>query len=462
MRYDALVIGAGMSGLAAGIRLAQFDRRVAVLERHYLWGGLNSFYKRAGRRLDTGLHALTNFVPPGVKGAPLPRILRQLRISRDELALGEHRVSRIHFGGLDLRFSNEIELLTEEVAAAFPGSADAFRAVCGEVAKVDLGDMEPDRRSARAVLLELLPDAHLVNALLLPALWYGSPREDDLDWHSFCILFRSIFLEGLSRPDGGVKRILDVLRGRYEELGGELRMRSGVAEILVEDGRARGVRLDDGDVLEADLVLSSAGWVETQRLARRPEPPPAEVGRISFVETISVLDRTPADLGVDDAVIFYQLGDELRYRVPGELCDLDSGVVSIPNNYDAETPPAEGMLRVTTLANHAGWAGLPEQEYVAQKASWSDRALEAVRGIAADVRPHEVYRDTFSPRTIEHYTGHVNGTVYGSPVKRVDGATGVDGLVLCGTDQGFVGVIGALLSGISMANRYGLMTGSPA
>jgi phytoene dehydrogenase-like protein len=48
-----------MSGLAA-IRLAQFDKRVLLVERHTLWGGLNSFYKRAGRRIDTGLHALTN------------------------------------------------------------------------------------------------------------------------------------------------------------------------------------------------------------------------------------------------------------------------------------------------------------------------------------------------------------------------------------------------------------------
>ena len=51
-RYDAIVIGAGMSGLGAGIRLAQYDKRVVVLERHSLWGGLNSFYKRGGRRYD--------------------------------------------------------------------------------------------------------------------------------------------------------------------------------------------------------------------------------------------------------------------------------------------------------------------------------------------------------------------------------------------------------------------------
>ena len=80
MGYDTLIIGAGMSGLAAGIRLAQFDRRVLIVERHSLWGGLNSFYKLKGRIFDSGLHALTNFVPKGTPGVPLTRLLRQLRI----------------------------------------------------------------------------------------------------------------------------------------------------------------------------------------------------------------------------------------------------------------------------------------------------------------------------------------------------------------------------------------------
>jgi len=52
-RYDAVVIGAGLSGLAAGIRIAMYGKRVAVCEKHYLWGGLNSFYKRGGRRSRT-------------------------------------------------------------------------------------------------------------------------------------------------------------------------------------------------------------------------------------------------------------------------------------------------------------------------------------------------------------------------------------------------------------------------
>src|SRR5689334_24552509 len=69
-----------MSGLAAAIRLAQYDRRVLLLERHALVGGLNSWFKRGGRRFDTGLHALTNYAPRNAAGAPLTKILRQLRL----------------------------------------------------------------------------------------------------------------------------------------------------------------------------------------------------------------------------------------------------------------------------------------------------------------------------------------------------------------------------------------------
>jgi hypothetical protein len=49
------------------------------------------------------------------------------------------------------------------------------------------------------------------------------------------------------------------------------------------------------------------------------------------------------------------------------------------------------------------------------------------------------------------------GTVYGSTDKTRDGKTPYNGLYIIGTDQGFLGIVGAMLSGISMANLHGLM-----
>ena len=70
--YDTIIIGAGMSGLAAGIRLAYYEQRVCILERHNTIGGLNSFYRLRGRDYDVGLHAVTNFTPPVPNAARWP------------------------------------------------------------------------------------------------------------------------------------------------------------------------------------------------------------------------------------------------------------------------------------------------------------------------------------------------------------------------------------------------------
>src|SRR2546430_15382815 len=118
--YDVLIIGAGMSGLAAGIRLAMFGSRVCILERHYALGGLNSYYRLDGRNYDVGLHALTNFAPRGSKHGPLPRLLRQLRLNWDDFELAQQRGSAIVFPDIRLRFSNDRSLLESEIARAFP------------------------------------------------------------------------------------------------------------------------------------------------------------------------------------------------------------------------------------------------------------------------------------------------------------------------------------------------------
>ena len=65
-----------------------------------------------------------------------------------------------------------------------------------------------------------------------------------------------------------------------------------------------------------------------------------------------------------------------------------------------------------------------------------------------------VDHDTFTPVTIRRFTGHDEGAVYGIPEKQYDGATHLENLFLCGADQGLVGIVGAAISGIAMANRH--------
>ena len=75
------------------------------------------------------------------------------------------------------------------------------------------------------------------------------------------------------------------------------------------------------------------------------------------------------------------------------------------------------------------------------------------------IQKRTVYQDMFTPRTIEKFTSHIGGAVYGAPNKAKHGRTELSNVFLAGTDQGFLGIVGAMLSGISIANKPVLMSG---
>ncbi len=456
MKYDTLIIGAGLSGLAAGIRLAYFDKTVAVLERHTTIGGLNSFYRLRGRNYDVGLHAMTNYAAPGTRKGPLPKLLRQLRLSWDDFALCPQNESAVDFFSRRLTFTNDFEHLAQQVAEEFPDQKDRFRKLAERIEQHDGTNLDRKPMSGREVVGEYLTDPMLIDMLFCPLLFYGSATPHDMDFNQFAILFKSIFREGFARPEQGVRPILKALVRKFREQGGELKLRSGVRKILTRQNKAVGVELEDGQILEADNVLSSAGLVETlrlvagdERVAERERP-----GEISFVETIFSLDCLPSELGHHQTIVFYNESADFHYVRPDAPVDVRSGIICSPNNFQYETPRTEGIIRITALADPTPWMNWPEDEYQEQKRYWTEKIVESAVRIMPDFRDHVIDTDAFTPRTIEKFTGHLNGAVYGAPEKRIDGRTPVENLYLCGTDQGFLGIIGAMLSGISIANAY--------
>jgi phytoene dehydrogenase-like protein len=456
--YDTIIIGAGMSGLAAGIRLAYYDQKVCILERHTTIGGLNGFYRLRGRDYDVGLHAVTNVTPKGAKRGPLARLLRQQRLSWDDLALAPQVGSEIVFPGARLAFDNDVELLRSQVAAEFPAQVDNFERLIAAVVDYDDLDETHAAISARQHVGEIISDPLLFEMLFCPLMFYGSAREHDMDWGQFSIMFRSIFMEGLGRPHAGVRLILKQLVRKFRGLGGELKLRSGVQRLNVENGRVAGVVLDSGEVLEGRRVLSSAGWCETMRMCSDGEAAVIRTpGRLSFCETIAALDVEPQRLGHDRTITFFNDWEKFDWRAAEAPCDVRSGVVCSPNNFEYSEPleaDGAGVMRITALANYDYWRGLDESAYKLEKMRWYERITESAVRFVPDYRARVVDTDMFTPTTVVRFTGHDNGAIYGAAEKQLDGRTHLQNLFVCGTDQGFVGIIGAITSGIGMANMH--------
>lgn len=463
MAYDAVVIGAGMSGLATAIRLGMFEKKVLLLEKHSIPGGLNSYYQRKNfdkggvRQFDVGLHALTNFIKKGEKGKPFSKLLKQLRLSYDDFKLCPQTYSEINFPDSVLRFSNDFSLLESEVGTNFPNEIESFRKLAHHVREFNELDLTLGYTSSREVLKTFISDPLLIEMILCPLLIYGSAWEEDMDFAQFVVMFKSIYFEGFSRPEGGVRTIISLLMKKLDELGVEIRFRTAVSKIVRNDrSEVEGVEAG-GEFIACSQVFSSMGLPETMSLAQKESMKLPAIGKMTFLESILVYDRKFTKSENESTIVFYNNSSLYQYRPALDFFDSSSAVVCFPDNYEADLRDGEGTARVTFIANYNQWKALSRNAYDEKKEEVGLMAQNLIQKLASGFDGKLLFKDVFSPLTIERYTWHLNGTVYGSTEKSRDGKTNIKNLFIIGTDQGFLGIVGSLLSGISMANLHGLM-----
>ncbi len=452
--YQLIIIGGGLSGLAAGIRSARFGRKTLILEQHHLPGGLNSYYFRHGHLLETGLHAMTNYAEPGDRHAPLNRLWRQLKLSRKQFATHRQLASEIVFPRASLTFSNDFDDLLSSVRQNFPAVTRRFLTMTGKIREYDPFSDVP-RRSARDFLRHHLNEPLLEDMLLLPLMVYGNAEEHDMDLGQFVIMFRALFLEGFFRPRGTIREFLDLLVSHYRHYDGELRFRAPVRRIFGHGDKIHGVELEDGERLTGDAVLSTIGLPGTIFLSGWNADEESYTGRMSFMETIVML---PADslprLRHDRTIIFYNTGKRLNYQRPDDAVDPTWGVICFPHNFEGLPIPDPLQIRITNAANYAVWQRAEGEAYRQLKEECIARSREVVMKIIGNYGPDVVYQDSFTPLTIERFTAKAAGAVYGSPVKIKSGRTPWKNLFIAGTDQGYLGIVGAMLSGVTIVNQH--------
>ena len=290
MKYDVIILGAGLSGLAAGIRLAYYNKKVCIVEKHIEIGGLNSFYQIKNRWFDVGLHAMTNYSPKGVRSSPLGKLLKQLRFKHDEFQLCQQKESEIRFPGVSLRFSNDFELLKQEIVENFPKQIDGFNRLTQKILEHNDLSLKNDFLSSRSILREFLTEPKLAEMLFCPLMFYGNPQEEDMDFTQFVIMFKAIFLEGFAKPIGGMRHILNLLVNKYKNYGGELKLGKAVKSLNIANKKITSVTLAKDEELQAETIISSIGYSETMRLCK-PEnfvKNSLKDGEISFIESLFV------------------------------------------------------------------------------------------------------------------------------------------------------------------------------
>jgi phytoene desaturase len=278
-----IIIGAGLGGLSTAVRLQHRGYHVTVLEKQPRVGGRSNIIAEEGFRIDPG-----------------PTIL-VMKETFEELYcdIGLNLLDRIDLIQLDPNYriyfhdDTHIDLygnmarLAAEVDRIEPGAGEKVFAFLGANAvKYAVGMDFVTRNYDRITDLANLPAVwkmlktgsqerlysqvskffrsdKLRKAFSFHSMFLGLSPFDSLAMYS--LITYADMVRGMYYPRGGIYRIIEDLAQIAEEKGVETRTSSPVTEILIENGRACGVRLESGELLHADIIVSNADLPYTYR-----------------------------------------------------------------------------------------------------------------------------------------------------------------------------------------------------
>jgi phytoene dehydrogenase-like protein len=462
---DVAVIGSGIGGLCCAALLARNGYSVTVCESHTTPGGAAHGFERDGFHFESGPSFFTGL---SVEKSNNP--LRQV------LDLLDERVESVSYDRWNIHFpdglfvSSTDEKVYHEQLARFASEAGMQEWHRLEKRMKETPSGEDLQKPFAWLVDQEITDPFLRRLCDFDAFSLSGMDAGGTPLAEMHFMFCERFQASVDYPLGGSQAVVDALVRGLEKHGGKLILGAHVESVIVEEGRAAGLRLRRGGQVRARrAVVSNATVWDTLKLVPAgalPEDYRRDAAAAPRTESIVHLhlgiDGTglPEDLGIHHVVL-----KSWDVTAPQNMCNI-----CIPSTLDPTlAPEGHHVVHAYTAGNepYGVWEGLnrKSKEYKALKEERAEVLWQAVEKVIPDVRERTRLALVGTPLTHERFLRRHRGT-YGAGYRADQGqvfpgpTTPLPGLLCCGdSTMPGVGVPAVAVSGMIAAGALGPASG---
>jgi all-trans-retinol 13,14-reductase len=435
MKYDIIIIGAGLGGLTAGAKLAKEGRKVLVIEQHDRPGGCATTFRRKDFTLEVGLHEMDGPAPKDMK----TRIFNDLDVFRNVEFLKVPEFYRFINDNYDITIPHEPEIAAGRLSELFPDETSGIKAYFDQI-------LTPKKRTPGVETIDISIGEFLdsiihnddLKLILLGNLGYFHDDPYTLSLAYYSLAQGSYYSGGASYIKGGSQRLSDHLSEYIKDHNGEVLLNHLVTGILSEGNMVTGVKYrkkNDTAELTAfanEIIANNAALnVAAQLAGEKGEELKNEIKEqktgASLLTVYFGFSKPLRELGNRHYSTFVYDGSvktqaDIARNNHDDFQRRSFTFVDYSQVDSALAPDGKSVGALCCVDYLGDWEGIDRKEYNSGKKAVADAFIARLEKIIPGIKDIIEYCEVGTPATVKRYTLNPGGAIYGfaqSPSRKV-------------------------------------------
>jgi all-trans-retinol 13,14-reductase len=256
MKYDVIIIGAGLGGLTAGAKLAKEGKKVLLIEQHNVPGGCATTFNRGVFTFEVGLHEMDGPSPRDMK----TRIFNELEVSENVTFVTIPEFYHFINDRIKITIPHDYEAAKKILKVKFPGDAEGIDAFFSQVTGPGKKSLVSDNLNNKSLgeFLDSIIKNEDLKLVLLGNLGYFHDDPYSISLGYYSTAQGSYFTGGASYIKGGSQKLSDHLSGYLKSHGGVIILNHLVTGLVIDNNKLTGVTYINKRDSSANIIYDYA------------------------------------------------------------------------------------------------------------------------------------------------------------------------------------------------------------